>query len=131
METVKLTSMIRPAKVEDVSAIGRLLERLGYASESTQVEQVLANNDQDSNSGIYVYEHLNIVVGFICVIRFFYFPTMQYTTRVTAICVDEQHRGLGIGRQLLSFIDERAASFGDSLIELTCSLQREQTHQFY
>lgn len=121
--------MIRQAKAEDVSTLCTLLYQLGYASELTQVEQVLANNDKDS--GVYVYEYFSKVVGFISVIRFFYFPTMQYMTRITAICVDEQHRDLGIGRQLLSFVEELATDFGNGSIEATCSMQRKQTHQFY
>jgi (aminoalkyl)phosphonate N-acetyltransferase len=56
---------------------------------------------------------------------------MQFVTRITAICVDEQYRGMGIGTQLLDFAENLAASFGDTLVEITCSLEREQTHQFY
>jgi GNAT superfamily N-acetyltransferase len=124
-------STIRQAKAEDVNVVCKLLGQLGYASELTQVEQVLTDNNRNSDFGVYVCEYSNKVVGFISIIRFFYFPTMRYVTRITALCVDEQHRDLGIGGQLLNFAEEFAASFGDSSIEVTCSMQREQTHRFY
>ncbi|MGL5941573.1 MAG: GNAT family N-acetyltransferase [Waterburya sp.] len=122
--------MIRQAKVKDSESLCQLLHQLGYASDVTQVEQLLINNN-NSDANVYVYELLAKVVGFISLIRFFYFPTMQYITRITAICVDEQHRDLGIGSQLLAFAENWAASFGDITVEITCSIQREQTHRFY
>lgn len=68
--------MIRQAKLEDSPALYSLLQQLGYTSKLTQVEQALVSNNKDSN--VYVYELSTEVVGFISVIRFFYFPTTQY-----------------------------------------------------
>jgi GNAT superfamily N-acetyltransferase len=122
--------MIRPAKTEDSEALCNLLHQLGYTSELNQVEQIFTSN-QNSDSYIYVYELPEKIVGFISIIRFFYLPKMQFVTRITAICVDEQYRGMGIGSQLVDFAENLAASFGDILVEITCSLEREQTYQFY
>lgn len=123
--------MIRHATTKDSEFLCKLLYQLGYVLDLTQVEQFLANNNNNSDANVYVYELSAKVVGFISLIRFFYFPTMQYITRITAICVDEQHRGLGIGSQLLAFAENWAASFGDITVEITCSIQRKQTHRFY
>lgn len=123
--------MIRQAKIEDLATLCNLLQQLGYSPKLTQIEQMLASKIENKDNNLYVYELSAKVVGFIAIIRVFYFPTMQYITRITAICVDEQYRGMGIGSQLVDFAENLAASFGDISVEITCSLEREQTHQFY
>jgi GNAT superfamily N-acetyltransferase len=124
-------STIRPATLEDSQALCTLLRQLGYDSERPQMKQALTDSREHNGSNVYVYELSNQLVGFISIIRFFYFPTLKKATRITAICVDEQHRNCGIGSELLSFVESLAANYGDASIEVTCSIHREQTHRFY
>jgi GNAT superfamily N-acetyltransferase len=123
--------MIRLAEVEDAKVLCNLLEQLGYSSELDQIEEIVSHNSENSPSTIYVYELSEKVAGFISLIRYFYFPTTQNIVRVTALCVDEEYRDMGIGGKLLRFAESLATNFGDKVIEITCSLEREQTHQFY
>lgn len=123
---------IRQAAADDTDELSRLLKQLGYDAAGSEIKQALAKNRQVCDSKVYVYElESKQIVGFISTIRFFYFPVLQNITRVTAICVDEQYRNLGIGSQLLSFVEDLAASHGDIVVEVTCAIHRDQAHQFY
>ncbi len=123
--------MIRQATPEDSAAISHLLKQLGYPSKITQLQEVLADSNKEAGSTVYVYERSGSIAGLITTLRFFYLPTFQTVTRVTALCVDEQHRSLGIGGELLNFVERLAIESGDGFVEVTCSIQRERTHQFY
>jgi GNAT superfamily N-acetyltransferase len=124
-------STIRPATLEDSKALCMLLRQLGYDCELPHLQQALANGREHDDSSVYVYERSHQVVGFISLIRFFYFPTLKKVTRLTAMCVDEQHRNCGIGSELLRFVEHLAADYGDTSMEVTCSIDREQAHRFY
>jgi GNAT superfamily N-acetyltransferase len=127
--------MIRLANGGDAIAIHHLLDQLGYFSELNTIKDLLSNNhaedDAEFRSAIYVYKKGEETAGLISLIRFDYFPTGQTYMRVTALCVDEQHRGVGLGEKLLSFAENLATGCGDAAIEVTCSLKRERTHRFY
>jgi GNAT superfamily N-acetyltransferase len=127
--------MIRLANRDDAIAIHHLLNQLGYSSELSTIQSLLSNNhaedDPEFRSAIYVYEKGPDIVGFISLIRFDYFPTGQTYMRVTALCVDQQHRGDRLGEKLLSFAENLATGYGDAAIEVTCSLKRERAHRFY
>ncbi|BDA71071.1 acetyltransferase [Calothrix sp. PCC 7716] len=123
--------MIRQAKQEDTKSLSTLLNQLGYTPDIAQLEQALSKNNGANSSDIYVYEHSEQIVGFVSVIQFFYFPTMENIMRITAICICEQHRNLGTGGELLSFVENLALSHGILSVEVTCSMHREQAHTFY
>ena len=123
--------MIRPARTKDAKSVFNLLGQLGYSSKLNRIEEILSSSNEDSQSTVYVYELSGKVVGFISLMQFLYFPTAQNIMRVTALCVDAEYRNLSIGSQLLKFAEKLAESSGDAFIEISCSLEREQAHQFY
>lgn len=118
--------MIRLAQREDAESIDRLLNQLGYPSETDRIAAALAKQNE-----VYVYERSQQIIGFVSTIQFFYFPTLQHATRITAICIDRSQRNLGIGGELIHFIEQLANNRGDRFIELTCAFDRESAHQFY
>lgn len=120
--------MIRPATIKDTPALCNLLEQLGYATTEQQIQLALVNSS-DANQ-VYVYEQEGTVIGCIAIARFFYFPTQQTILRVTALCVDQHYRGRRIGQALLRFVEDLALT-RSSIVEVTCSLQRLESHQFY
>ncbi|BAZ10364.1 GCN5-related N-acetyltransferase [Calothrix sp. NIES-4071] len=122
--------MIRQAKLEDARALQTLLKQLGYCPDLIQLEQALIKNN-GADSTIYVYELKEEIIGFVSIIQFFYFPTMENIMRITAICVSDQYRNLGIGGELLSFVENLARFYGVLSLEVTCSMHREQAHLFY
>lgn len=121
--------MIRLATLDDTDTLCSLLKQLGYDADHPTIQRALMG--QDSGSEIYVYELETEVIGFIATVRLFYFPELQHLTRITAICVDEQHRSSGIGSQLLDFVEDLATRRGDLAVEITCAMYRNRTHQFY
>ncbi len=123
--------MIRQAKLEDAQPLSTLLKQLGYTPDLAKLEQALIKNNGAESSDIYVYELSEQIVGFVSIIQFFYFPTMENIMRITAICVSEHHRNFGTGGELLSFVEKLALSHGILSVEVTCSMYREQAHKFY
>ncbi|WP_416668847.1 GNAT family N-acetyltransferase [Egbenema bharatensis] len=128
---MKDKEMIRSAELRDANALHELLEQLGYSTELSQIEKFLLKENDLATTAVYVYELSDRAIGFISLTRYFYFPAMQNVMRITAFCVDAEHRNLGIGGQLLSFAEHLAIDFGDALIEISCSLERQQAHRFY
>jgi len=51
--------------------------------------------------------------------------------RVTALVVDANHRGRGIGRALMEAAEEWAAEQGCVLMEVTSNQRRADAHEFY
>lgn len=47
--------------------------------------------------------------------------------------VSADHRGMGIGKKLMNFVEEFARQFGDVIIDLTSGRRREKdgSHEFY
>ncbi|PJC94957.1 GNAT family N-acetyltransferase [Aeromonas lusitana] len=50
---------------------------------------------------------------------------------ISALVVDEEARGSGVGAQLLAAAEARARAAGCSQLELSSSLKREGAHRFY
>ncbi|MGG6294310.1 GNAT family N-acetyltransferase [Leptolyngbya sp. AN02str] len=129
--------MIRRANPGDVKAVLNLLQQLGYSPDAEQVLALLETGSTgnqttgDTTDEVYVYEQGLCVVAFVALHRQVYFPTMEFLTRVMALCVDEAQRSRGIGQYLLRFVENLAYQRGDRAVEVTSSLQRDRTHQFY
>jgi N-acetylglutamate synthase-like GNAT family acetyltransferase len=129
--------MIRRANPSDIEAVLRLLQQLGYKPDAEQVVALLKAGSMGNHATgnttdeVYVYEQEQRVVAFVALHRQLYFPTMEFLTRVMALCVDETQRNQGIGQNLLRFVETLAYQRGDRAVEVTSSPQRQRTHQFY
>jgi len=122
--------IIRKARKEDVNSVSYLLKQLGYDTALLSVEEMLLNLSTDNNE-IYVCELKEQIIAVMSIIFFDYFPSAQKLCRITALIVDEENRGSGIGSKLINFAKSVALSKKCSVLEVTTSLEREQTQKYY
>lgn len=121
---------IRPAQLNDASAISALLAELGF---STPPETVTDRLDQLHALGeqVLVYTIDNRPVGLITI---HITPVLHRPTsvgRITALVVSSQHRRCGVGRALLTAAEHYVIQKGCALLELTSNTKWVQAHAFY
>ncbi|MDT3319308.1 MULTISPECIES: GNAT family N-acetyltransferase [unclassified Shewanella] len=130
---------IRLAQLHDAQSIQLLLEQLGYVLPVAALAKTLTecqDNPHSRTDELLVYEQLNAqgepqVVAVMVLMFFDYFPALSRICRITAIVVDADMRGQGIGSRLIAFAKERGKQENCQLLELTTSTQRIATQQYY
>ena len=122
---------IRNASFGDASAIARLCrDALGYACTTDEVCRRLEDLLAKETEIIIIAEANEKIVGFAHAgeYRLLYQPLMM---NLMGIAVDAQFRGRGIGRSLLSAIEDHARTCGAQGIRVVSGLGREDAHSFY
>ncbi len=119
----------RKADSNDSEALVILLAQLGYETDFEKIGSYLESEQREDE--IYVAELANDIVGLVSFVCFFYFPTQEKSFRITSLVVSEISRRLGIGRQIIQFVEEEAARRNCVKVELTTSISRENAHRFY
>jgi GNAT superfamily N-acetyltransferase len=121
---------IRNARAADAEAIATLLGQLGYSTEPetvpSRLERLLIVGDR-----VVVAELDEEVVGLA---QLHVSPTIEHeqpAAKVSALVVDESHRGKGVGRALVDAMEAEARARRCVLLFLTTSARREDAHEFY
>lgn len=122
---------IRLATAEDAPALGRLLTQLGYPTEAEEIpgrlEKLYARPGTIALAAVVGGR----VVGCVTVHLFQALHTSEPTAWLTAVVVDEDVRGKGIGSALVRRAEEWAIQHGAHRISLTSALRRKEAHEFY
>jgi GNAT superfamily N-acetyltransferase len=122
---------IRVPRTEDAAALARLATQLGYPSSQEQVVLRLKNVLHDPNAAVFVAERASGgVVGFI---HLMHQHLIEYDQRVevAGLVVDEECRGLGVGRALMARAEEWAAERGCRYAIVRSEISRAAAHAFY
>ena len=121
---------IRDARGDDGAAIASLLGQLGYETEAAAVaprlERLVIVGDR-----VVVAVLDNEVVGLA---QLHASPTIEHerpTAKISALVVDESHRGQGIGRALVEAMEAEARTRRCVLLFLTTAARREDAQAFY
>jgi GNAT superfamily N-acetyltransferase len=121
---------IRNAQAADAEAIASLLGQLGYpagpGSVGSRLERLVIVGDR-----VVVAELDGRVVGFA---QLHVSPTIEHeqpAAKLSALVVDETHRGEGIGRALVEAMETEARARRCTLLFLTTAARREDAHEFY
>jgi ribosomal protein S18 acetylase RimI-like enzyme len=122
---------VREAETKDLAAITGLIGQLGYPSAEWAVAQRLERLAADPSSWVYVALKGDVVVGVASVHVMSILERDDPIARITAMVVDEEARGGGVGRALLDRLEERARAEGCDKIDLTTRYEREGTAAFY
>jgi GNAT superfamily N-acetyltransferase len=122
--------IIREGILSDSSSIHMLLAQLGYPQEEGKVIEAIESYRRE---GYYllVGEVDDTIVGFASLHWFDMFHARGKMGRITAICIQEALRSKGIGRKLLLASEEFLKEKGCLKVEVTSSLKRTLTHEFY
>jgi GNAT superfamily N-acetyltransferase len=122
---------IRPARADDAQAIARLLGQLDYPSEATEIPGRHTRMNSRPGTTAFVAEDGGEVVGCVTVHLFPTLHTSEPNAWLTALVVDENSRGKGVGSALVKSAEEWAIEHGARRIALTSALRRKEAHEFY
>lgn len=123
---------IRQAAPDDAAALGRLLGQLGYPTNAAEVPNRLENVHARPGTTVLVAEgESGDVVGVVTIHLFHTLHTNEPAAWLTAVVVDENSRGQGVGSALVARAEEWAAEHGALRLSLTSALHREKAHAFY
>ncbi|MBO5870754.1 MAG: GNAT family N-acetyltransferase [Clostridia bacterium] len=122
---------IRDAKVTDAEAIWKLnTEEMGYSFSLEATKAKLFKLLSDVNNRIFVAVADGIVVGYIHAngYELLFAPSMR---NVMAIAVSSAYKRNGIGRALLTEVEQWAVESGSTGVRLVSGETRVSAHEFY
>ncbi|MGH7532917.1 MAG: GNAT family N-acetyltransferase [Gemmatimonadales bacterium] len=124
--------MIRLAFPADSPAIAVLLAQLGYPAATSEIATRLARMTQlGPPDRVMVAVVEERVVG---VMTLHLTPELHRAKpigRVTALVVDEQARGSGVGAEMMTEAERILQGDGAGLLEVTSNMRRTDAHRFY
>ncbi|MGZ3768522.1 MAG: N-acetyltransferase family protein [Bdellovibrio sp.] len=122
---------IRPAEKGDLGRLAELSSQLGYEN---SVKNLNERFDELNRSG----DHVLLVAELLPskVIGLAYFKKHKSffvgeSLEVGGLVVDKAHRGLGIGKLLMSRAEDIAKNWNLQSIRLTSNIKRTEAHRFY
>jgi PhnO protein len=122
---------IRPIEEKDYAAVVELLAELDYP-DNTVASFTKRYASYTQHEGVaFVYEKGDEVIGFIAFARFPLIHCDGFAARITALCVKQQHRSAGIGKELIQYVEAFARNRDCVVLEVTTKLTRLQAHKFY
>ena len=122
---------IRRAVLKDLLEICQLAEQLGYPDQPEKTKTRLEGLFQNPSHEIFVAENTSgRVLGFIH-IRLQNSLVIDPVVEVGSLVVDQEFRGLGIGKSLLHSAEEWAKKEGCRQIRLHSNIIRSEAQKFY
>lgn len=122
--------IIRKARLSDSKAIASLLSQLGYPSNIGSFQRRLKNLAGRLDLILVAVEG-HKVLGFISLHLIPMVHEEGFLGRVTALVVDVNRRGKGVGRKLLGAAEAYARKKGAVKAEITSREPRKGAHAFY
>ena len=128
---MSLELIIRNARDKDADALTILLTQLGYPQETSFVIRKLQELSQRASAKVFVAEEHGHILGFLSFDSEPAFHREGSIGTITAMCVLEEARSLGIGRQLIRHAESFAKETGCVRIAVASGMHRLETHTFY
>lgn len=133
-------TVFRSATHRDVAAIVRLLadDKLGQQREDYRdplpeaYYEAFNRIDQDPNQELMVVELDEQVIG---TLQLSFIPYLTYRggirAQIEAVRIDKDHRGAGLGQDMMKWAIDRARSKGAHVLQLTTDKKRPDALLFY
>ncbi|HEY2798537.1 MAG TPA: GNAT family N-acetyltransferase [Thermoanaerobaculia bacterium] len=121
---------VRPARGEDRDDLARLSTQLGYPMTAERASERLAGLTGHSDHALLVAESEGRLSGWLQVSLPRIFESAPQA-EIAGLVVDEDHRGRGIGPELLRAAEEWARQRGCAVIRVRSNVVRERAHGFY
>jgi ribosomal protein S18 acetylase RimI-like enzyme len=129
---------VRPCLNEDLPAVVDLITQLAVVSgikkefSVSQFERLLTDMQSKPDSyANYVYLMEDKVVGFISVVFYQTFFHRVGTAQVNELVIDGYHRGMGIGKALMTAAENEARKRGMDELEVGTEKDNLEAQQFY
>ncbi len=123
--------VIRAATGEDAPALASLLGQLGYASSETEVHERLERMMTQERINMLVAVRGTEVLGLATAHRLSLLNRPRDVMHLTALVVDRNARGQGVGRGLVAAVEERARAAGCERLSVATHVDRDGAHAFY
>ena len=122
---------IRSAASADSKQLAALIVQLGYPADERLIQDQLAGLASQPGTKILVADDDGAVLGLLC---FSIIPLLHVSGglgRISALVVDSQLRGQGVGRRLVAEAEKFAWNNGCARIEITSGDHRPDALAFY
>lgn len=122
---------VRPATLADAQRLVPLLAALGYPVDKAIVERNLREFNQYPEIYCVFVATVGITVAGVAMGQMT--PMLQHERplgRISTLTVDEEQRGLGVGRRLLQAVERWFAARGVTRLEITSAEHRHDGHAF-
>lgn len=129
-----MQTSIRPLQLNtDLNDIHRLTQQLGYEIELERIQKHWQLIHLDPNYQTLVIESNAQVIGYAGLIKQYSWEFEDGFFRIQAFVIDEQYRGLGLGKTLMQAIEKMAIEQGLKRILLNSGNRPERyaAHAFY
>ncbi|MCP5369578.1 MAG: GNAT family N-acetyltransferase [Rickettsiaceae bacterium] len=125
--------MIRHATIDDTPKLLPLLSELGYPATLEDLNRRFLKFSSNSGFGVAVYEMHEDITGFVAWTKTDHLISDATRFSIVGLVVSTSHRGMGIGKKLMKFVEDIAQQNSPAIIDLTSGLRRSQdgTHEFY
>ena len=122
--------IIREMTLNDAKAVNILSSQLGY---TLSIEQTLQNINavlESNDHTAFVAEYENKIVGWIGASQAIMIEVMPHC-EINGLVIDQDHRGMGIGKLLIDKVKQWAREKNNNKIGLRCNVKRTEAHLFY
>jgi GNAT superfamily N-acetyltransferase len=126
-----VTYRIRAASPDDSKQLAALVEQLGYRADERFIRDQLAQLASQPGTTVFVADDNGAITGLLCLSIIPLLHVSGGLGRISALVIDSQFRGKGVGRRLVAEAEEFAWNTGCARIEITSGDHRPDAHAFY
>lgn len=125
--------IIRHAAIDDTPKLLPLLSELGYPATLEDLNRRFLKFLKNPGFGVAVYEANEEITGLVAWTKTDHLISDATRFSIVGLVVSTSHRGMGIGKELMKFVENIAKQHSPAIIDLTSGLRRAQdgTHEFY
>jgi len=125
--------LIRKYTEEDLESVTELMADLGSPSGIEEMKERIRLIELQSNYFTFVATINEKVVGMIGVRQNYTYTSNKVKTQISALVTKKEYQGQGIGKALISFIQDWTRSNGSDFLYLTSGIKEERrnAHEFY